>query len=370
MICNKFDAVMREYLDYSDRNTVRALSEASEDNQSQILTALTSRLYDMIVEKADQIDYSTISKSRGDITKIEKFDQLQECVDLIRKIVIEYKQSTKSVDVVNTAIENMKKRTDLFKKAFSVDSPIPKMLYNNIALAIVNSVSFLIATCIEYVKSPTAETFEMALDVVAYNKTMNHLLFKTLNDFNEGCKSNEFDEALKLCLKKRIVANESAEIEVKDDTPYFTPEEIEDDEEIVHDDEAVDEAFFPDIFRGIASGLIFILKCFIPIIRNIVYFFYSTRQTITDFFNVNAGMLEMNAYQLQYNNNMDADKKDKVYQRQMKIAGKFRNIANKFAIDNANASKNAEKIKNEEDRKYNVEDLAYEYAASGENNLF
>ena len=163
MICTEFEIVMREHMDYSDRATLRAIAEASDDNQSQILTALTSKLYDLIVAKADKIDYSTIEKSKGVITKIQNYDQLVECVELIHDIVVQYKENTVSIDTVSTAIENIKKRETEFKKAFAIGSPIPILLYNNIVLSIVNSVSFMIATCIEYVKSPTANTFDIAL---------------------------------------------------------------------------------------------------------------------------------------------------------------------------------------------------------------
>ena len=217
MVCTEFEILMKEYMNYSDRATVRAIAEATSDNQSQILTALTSKLYNLIVAKADKIDYSTIAKSKGDITKVQNYNELEECISVIRKIVVEYKESTVPVDTVITAIENVKKRTGDFKKAFSIGSPIPKMMYNNIVLAIVNSVSFMIATCIEYVKSPNAASFDMALDTVAYRQTMNHLLFSTLADFNKGCANVDFDNALKLCLVKRVALEAFIEDNEEDD---------------------------------------------------------------------------------------------------------------------------------------------------------
>ena len=182
MVCTEFESVIREYMNYSDRLTLQAITEAnnSPKDQSQILTALTSKLYDLIVAKADKIDYSTISKSKGDITKVQNYDQLVECVDLIRQIVVEYKQNTKAIDNVSTAIENVKSRTTEFKKAFAVGAPIPIMLYNNIVLNIVNCVSFMIATCIEYIKNPSSNSFDIALDTTAYNLSMQNLMYINL----------------------------------------------------------------------------------------------------------------------------------------------------------------------------------------------
>ena len=365
MVCTEFEVLMRQYMNYSDRTTVRAIAEASVENQSQILTALTSKLYNLIVAKADKIDYSTIAKSKGDITKVQNYDQLVECIDIIRKIVVEYKESTVSVDTVITAMENIKKRTADFKKAFSIGSPIPKMMYNNIVLAIVNSVSFMIATCIEYVKSPNANSFDMALDAVAYRQTMNHLLFASLADFNQGCMSAEFDNALKVCLAKRIAMEatllEDDDDDEEDDKPFFTPEEIENGKEVViHDvkEKSMNESMLGDFLSSTARGLAFILKCFIPIIRTIVYYVYHTRQSINDYFTVQAQMLEMNAYKLQQNSNGDDERMKKAYEKQMKIASKFRNIANKFAIEDSVASKKTKDLEASENKKYDVEDIA------------
>lgn len=375
MICTEFEIVMREHMDYSDRATLKAIAEATDDNQSQILTALTSKLYDLIVAKADKIDYSTIEKSKGVITKIQNYDQLVECVGLIHDIVVQYKENTTSIDTVSTAIENIKKRETEFKKAFAIGSPIPILLYNNIVLSIVNSVSFMIATCIEYVKSPTANTFNIALDTVAYRQTMNHLLFRSLQEFNKGCLNTDFDLALKYCLAKRIVSEATIEDIEIEDKPYFTPDEIENGEEdkevVIHDvkEKSLSEGVIADILTGGARALVFIIKCFIPIIRGIVYYIFSTRQNISDYFTVQAQMLEMNAYKLQYNNNIDEDRRKKAYEKQMKIATKFRNIANKFAIEDSVASKKAIDMQNSESKKYDIDEIADEYV-NGSDGLF
>ena len=374
MICTEFEVVMREHMNYSDRATLRAIAEASDDNQSQILTALTSKLYDLIVAKADKIDYSTIEKSKGVISKVQNYDQLIECIDLIHDIVVQYKENTTTIDTVTTAIENIKKRETEFKKAFAIGSPIPILLYNNIVLSIVNSVSFMIATCIEYVKSPTANTFDIALDRVAYRQSMNHLLFRSLMDFNKGCMNSDFDTALKYCLAKRIVSEATIEDNEVEDKPYFTPEEIEnneDEEVVIHDvkEKSLSEGVIGDLLSGGARALVFIIKCFVPILRGIVYYIYSTRQNISDYFTVQAQMLEMNAYKLQYNNNIDEDRRKKAYEKQMKIATKFRNIANKFAIEDSVASKKAIDMQKQEEKKYDIDEIADEYV-NGNEDLF
>ena len=41
----------------------------------------------MIVAKVSDIDFGTIPRSRGDITKIENYSQLMECIDILRGVI-------------------------------------------------------------------------------------------------------------------------------------------------------------------------------------------------------------------------------------------------------------------------------------------
>ena len=357
MILQEMNIVLREYMNFGDSDTVKAIVEASDQNQ--LLSALTSKLYDKIVEKADKIDFSTISRSRGDITKIENYTSLTECVDIIRNIVMQYKENTFPVDVVNTAMENIKSRTDIFRKAFVINASLPVMVYNTITAAIVNSVSFLIATCIEYVKTPQAESFQIALDTVAYHKTFDNLLFESLTKFNEACKSGDLDVSLKVCMEQSKIKHESAEVEIKYDSPFLSNEEIESDV-VIHDKgckEKVSEATLSSISYNVSRAFLFIAKYLIPIIRGIVYMFYSSRQKISDYYTTQAELLEMNAYQLQYNNTIDVDRKKKIFDKQMKIANKFRNKANKYNVDYTTSKKAAADLSNREARDYTINDL-------------
>lgn len=373
----EFESIMREHMNYDDRNTVKAIAEAAKNDQSQILTALTSKLYDLIVAKADKIDYSSISRSKGDITKIENFAQLVQCIDIIKQIALRYKEDPAPIDTVSTAIDNMKKRTPVFKKAFGINSPIIVMLYNNLGMAIVNGVSFMIATCVEYVKDPETESFQMALDTVAYHKADMSLMFQSLKSFNASCESGEFDKAVATALGQSMIKREAAEIAaapIKPDEPFLPDPSTDDTEEdedkaVVHDcDDTVEmsEGFASTVAGaasfvtgGLTSGFYLITKWMIPFIRDIVYKWYFWKQTKSDNYAIQANLLEMNAYQLQYNTVLDEKKKEEIFKKQMEKVAYYRKMSNKYNIDNATSSKNAEKLKNQEAVKYATDDIGY-----------
>lgn len=359
-----FDTICREFFDYSDKDTLHMISEAEKSTnsnkvQNQILIALTSRLYELIQEKADKIDYSSVAMSRGDITKINKYDQLVECLDIMKKIVISYNQDTKPVDTVFTAIENLKSRKDVFTRGFVINSPIVKLTYNNIAMAIVNSVGFLINTTIEYVKNPGSETFGFALNTVAYNKAFDALLFENLEAFNEGCASGEIDKALAVGNIGTNLRREA--VEIKPDTSIDHPYEDDEDKTVVHDcdKKVVKESI--GLYIGVAS-IIAICKVLIPIIRSLVYFFYNTKQKISDFWIINADLLTINAYNLQVNDTngtrTPAETK-KIVDRQLKLAEKWRRRGQKLDIDTKIATRNTNNMISKETRQFVKDEVPY-----------
>lgn len=192
-----FDRIIREHFDISDTPTRKCMIALEDAQQAQVLSALSSALYDKIVDKVDNIDFGTIPMSRGDITKVQGFDSTVECLDIMRKLVIEYKQDPKVVDTVLTAIDNVKERKAVFMKAYALNIEFPIVLYNLIVAAIENSVSFLISVCIQYVKDPETNSIETALDKTAYNNANQNMLYQQLERFNESCSNGELDNALK-----------------------------------------------------------------------------------------------------------------------------------------------------------------------------
>lgn len=366
MIISTFEQVMREHMNYFDNDTIHMIAEATDNDQSQILIALTSKLYEMIVAKVAKIDYSSVSSSRGDITKIENYSQLVETINIIKNIVTEYRCDTTPVMVVEKAIENVQQRAAIFKRAFVIGAPLPIVLYNNICINIVASVSYMIDTCIEYIKNPQSESFQMALDVVAYNKTMECVMFEALKTFNEGCASGDIDAAINVSMNKSKIKREAAElgaanISVAHDNPFQTDEDIDNPKVVLHDGEKTNGASIEEAFDGIASvvgrGLIALCKLVIPLIRHIVYLYFFSRQRVSDYFDSQAMAIEMNAYQLQYNPDMEPERRQEIYNKQMHIAEKLRKKAQRTSIDYKRSQKDAEREIAKEQKKFTAADL-------------
>lgn len=428
--------ILQEYFNIADSKTRRYLFAMDEavGGSSQVIIALTSRLYDRIQEKVDHVDFSYVESSRGDITKIPHYTELCDCLDIIHRLVVEYNQDTAPVDTVTTAINNIKVRSALFKKAFMINAPLPKLTYNSLALAIVQSTSLLIATSIDYIKDPNSESFNMSLDTVGYAKTRDNLLFNNLKAFNQSCLTKEFDKAMAVIME-RTVAKEAFEfnqdgssIEVPNtdaiqpvngepsdttppvdntptvddepkaavaidviavkpstdtvngqpvqDKPFLTDEEIEkDDMKVINDDSTKKPLQEKGTLRALGSYFHYlkdkiwlsILNIFIPIIRNCVYHFEAEKQQASDYYQMQADLLQMNAMELQYDDSLSDAEKKAIYKKQMAQVNKFKKHANNLAIDSKTAEVYANKKVAEDSKKFTVDEIE---SGSADNDIY
>ena len=309
------------YFDTSDHLTRGILLTVNEADQAAVMVSLSNKLYEHIVDRVDDIDFGTIPNSRGDITKIDNYEQLVDCINIIGEILQEYKQPTDSIEIIQIALQNMIDRTDLFTKAYKLNVEMPIIIYNTITLAIVSSVSYMITACIEFTKMPEDRGFDIALDKTAVLKSKENILFKDLAKFNNMCARGDFDKAMDYVIKQN--ANQ----------------------------------FVGGTFAYSASGVVVVLGLIlliIPTIRELIFFFYYSRAKVSDYFDAQANLLTM------IENNLSRDEKTRkeIANSQRKVADRFRKISNTFKVTNKTAEQKAtNEINKLEKEKYKSSDI-------------
>lgn len=304
-----YDTILNEHFDLDDRETRKVMLNINESDQNQVLTALTSKLYDHIVDKVDDIDFGDIPNTKGDITKLESFTKLTDCVSVIKSLLVEYKQDTKSIDIIDKAINNIIDRKELFEKGFRYQVELPMITYSTMVLSIISSTSFLVSSCIEFIKIPTQDEFEIILDKVSLVKTKSNLLFNNLSKFNDACDKGQIDNCL--------------ETIIKNNTKNLTGVEV---------------GF---VVGGIAiAGL---LLNIIPILRELIFFFYYSRTRVSDYFDIQADLLQMNAFAVQNNDTLKKVEREKIAKKQLKIVDMFRKVSNKISVNNKESEIKASK---------------------------
>ena len=325
-----------KYFDTSDTMTRNVLLAVNEVDQGTIMTSLSNKLYKHIVDKVDDIDFGTIPDSRGDITKIDNYDNLVDCINIISEILQQYHQPTDTVEIVSMALQNMIDRRDLFERAYKLNVEMPIIIYNTIALSIVSSVSFLISACIEFIKLPDDQGFEIAVNRTAVIKAKENILFQDLAKFNKMCDRGEFDKTMDYIMKQN--ANN----------------------------------FYGAAFAASSSvvmiGLILLI---IPTIRELIYFFYYSRVKVSDYFDTQATLLTMNAYNIENNLSRDEKSRKEIATKQRKIADVFKKISNKVKVDIKTGEAKAEKeIATLDKQKYKTSDVMDNIPDSANSALF
>lgn len=327
-----------EHFDLSDPLTRKAILVMNEAEQSSVLTSLTSKLYDNIVAKVDDIDYGEIPSTKGDVTKLSNYAKLCECINLLHDILKEYKQDTTPIDEISLALANIEARKDLFGRAFKLDIEMPIIIYNNMVLSIINGVSYMIATSIEFIKTPNRDSFQITLDKVAYAKTKSNMLYNNLKKFNKCCKDNNFDKAMDHVIDQ-YVRHEAAAI----GTVLKTAGKL-----------VLGTTF------GKVGLVVTIILSIIPILHELVFLFYYTKMRVSEFFDIQADLLQMNAYNVQNDNTMDNNKKEKIVSSQLKIVDFFRKMANKISINNRKAEVETTKEIEATNKKMKINDVTKE----------
>lgn len=332
-----YNKCITEYFDISDKETRKVLLSIDEVDQDQILTNLTSKLYDSIVNKVSDVDCGSIPQSAGDITKVENFEGMTDCLTTIRSLLETYKQPTEVVDTVILAMKNIADRVDLFTKAFKYDVELPMVMYNMLVLACIASTSFLISASIEFVKNPNDEAYSVSINKVGANQTSNLLMHQNLEKFNKACANGQFDKVMESVISTRVknMAGVTAGVA---------------------------------ILAGVAITAA--ILAIIPIIRELIFMFYLTRVRLTDYFEVQAALLEMNALNIEASTTIDPKKRKEIIKRQASIASSFRKIANFVEVKTKDANSKALKEIGASNQKLKIKDVADQLPDSAGSSLF
>ena len=332
----EFTMAMEQYFDTEDDTTRKVLLAVNEDDQNKVLIGLTSKLYENIIDKVDDIDFGEIPMTKGDITKLSNYNTLMECIDTMTKVLIEFKQDTKPIDTIRTAISNIISSVNIWKRAYAGNIELPMVVYNTTVLAIIEATTYMISMCIDYIKSPSDDSFQITIDKSALTKTKNHLVFENLDKFNEAYRKGQITNAMEYVIKENV------------------------------------KNFAGTIGVGASIvGIVGLLFCIIPIIRELIFLFYYQRVRVSEFFDTQADMLQMNAYNVEHNRlDLDKEKKKSISSKQSKIADKFRKFSNKIGFEMKDSEAKATKELTKQSKKMQIDDVVDELPDSASSALF
>lgn len=329
----RMNGILFEHMDLSDYTTIKEFYSLNEAEQNTFLLSLTNKLYQMIVGKIDDVDFGDIPNSKGNIRKYSKYKQLRECVEVLEQIFEQYKEDTKPIQVLDNALSNLENNVDIFVSGYANDISLVKMTYETTGLAVIQGIGFMIATCIEYVKTPKKEGLSIILNKTGLRKVKDHLVYENLIKFNDACSKGDLDKALRPLISNKVKNFDITAI-----------------------------AFGARVV--VAVGVV--VAAIIPFLRQLVYFFYSSRVRMSTYLDAQADLLEMNSTELRGNDTIQTvGDKNRVINRQLKIAKLFHAISNKINIDSKESEIQATKELKEDSKKYKMDEINSNPAIDG-----
>ena len=345
--------IVSETYDLSDYATKKNLLFCNEAKRIDNLEHIVGNLYLHIKSNVAGIDFGTIPKSKGVVTRIDNYANLLDCINSVHELVYNYKERTDIPDALSTALANLQQRERVFTKAFALNIEFPIMIYNMTVLAVVSSVSLLLSSTVEYVKNGH-DSFAVSFDKTGYTKSRDHVLYQYITQFNRNCDNGTLDKLMNDCIKNNLTPmSESAELEPVDEGLKDIASTAVNIASAAAGGKAAQVAW-----AGIKAGMKFkplkIVTIIIAIgagiigmimlIRKLVFWWLSTSMKVSDWFEIQATYLQINAENLKYRDDRkdSDDHRKKVYGKQMWLVDKFKKLANFFALKDSKATKETE----------------------------
>lgn len=329
----QYSQIIKEHFDITDTTTRKILLAVNEADQGNILHDLSNKLYKKIVDKVGDIDFGQIPQSKGDIDNLDCMLSTLETLDIMEKLINQYRQDITPIREVTTAIQNVRAHKEYFVRGFVLKQELPMMIYNTTVLSIISSTSFLLSTIIDFVKDPNG-TYQASLDRVGLKKSKEHLLIKNLAKFNASCAKGD--------MKKVLAATTNTSVR----------------EGVI----LGSIAMIPVVVATIAI--------IIPILREVIYFFYYIQVKLKDFLSYQADLVQMNIYNLEADENVEPERKHEIMTKQSNVVNKLRTVANKFDIESKKAENKAMQEIKQENSKYKISDVITQMPDSAVDSLF
>lgn len=302
-------AYFDETLDMSSYDTLTTVMSFNEAEQGNAIMLLANKLYNMIVNKLEDIDFKEIERSKGDITKFAQYKKTKESIDTLMTIANQSKSGIEEVNVLNECMKNLEENKDIFVKGFKNDISIIKYFYNTAVLGLISDIGFMTVVCVEFIKNPESNVGLEIKNLEQY-KTKFYLVHRNLIKFNESCSKGELQKCF----------NTLSNYKVK------------------HESIAVVGIIGSII--AVASVLVYFV---IPFLRDLTYLFFSFRTKLSDWFGVQSELLNANTTRLKALKAKNDTETKNVIEAQNKWSNRMKKISEFLAIKYIPAAKNAER---------------------------
>ena len=283
----------------SDNDNIRNIITVLEDSESPVTRNYLEKLYDSIIKKS-HVDFGDIPKSKGNIVAYSGYTNMIEILENLQSLANEYRDRDvlSYVTTIKTAIKNMSNLSELYEKAFKSHNEYVMLEYSAFVYTIVQSISALLYEFVDYVKRPNDNNIKIVLKNTKYRA--NLFYFEQLNKFNLINKDMDYRKYL-----MGMIAN---------GRQNFTGVEV----------------------VGLLA-VISVALAVVPLMRELVFRYYSTRSTVSDCLAQQAYFLELNKACVEANTQFSKEKKHDILVKQEKAKNLLLMLSEKLRVKHAMA---------------------------------
>ena len=310
----KVSDIVTEASSPEDKKYIQTLGK---DDIHQVNGTLVRGLYSTILERKN-CDFGDIPDSKGDITKCNYYKTTQESLDILSELMTKNDIPTTEVDIINLSITNLKKHTATFENAFKLKQDYLILLYNTTVMAIVDSTSMIIAEYMNYLLGPEQSRYDAMKS--RNDKGRGRISLDNLQRFNEEVRMGHLDTAATSLLEAQ--------------RKNFTGTGV-----------------------VIAGAAILALVSIVPITRELIYFFYSTKVKLSDYMDMQADFLELNKLGVQASSK-SAKEKQEILKKQEKVILKLRRSADKLKINDEDIGALARKNVTDDNKGFSLQNIS------------
>ena len=284
MVMEASSAEDRKYMRNMDKNDIHQINGQSVQN-----------LYELTMQRAN-IDFGAIPDSAGDIEKCKYYESTKQCLDVLTELFKQNNITEPIIDDVKRAISNMLKFRPQFTMGFRQKHEYVMLTYNSLVMAIVDTTTMLISSYTNFITTASAG---YQLNVLS-DKKRGMVTTDTLKMFNQASDNGTMNQSLQYMLeagRKALIG-----------------------EEVV------------------ITGIIILgLLSIVPIMRELIYFYYHSRVKIADYLKVQADFLEMNKLAVQASAKAPQERKQ-IIKKQEKVISDLRKASDKIMIDHVDTN--------------------------------
>lgn len=311
------DILLENASSFTEKSQIQKLTEAE---QAVVNDRMVGNLYQSALKKG-HINFDRIPTSKGDIQRVDGYQNMVATLNILRGLSKKFGIVIPEIEVVEDAVNNIRMHKPLFDKGFRLEIDFLQTYYNTLVYACIESTSLILSSYVEYTRTVNNVEFRLrrgkgvygnvCLDsLVKFNKQVkdgsfvkfaNGLISKGSENFLGGLGANGIVAAGKTAIKSAIAAHPVA--------------------------------------AGV-MGTIAVAAAIVPVIRELIYYFYESRMQVSEYLEQQKQFLEMNEFNLN-SSSMDAVKRNKILDKQRNVIGRMEKISDKIRVNQQVSNKSA-----------------------------